>query len=59
MILFFMTDFNSTLVRLKANVGVLIPEITFDFNSTLVRLKAPIFWSMIRCIQISIPLWFD
>ena len=56
---YFLTYFNSTMVRLKARKTLKdFPKWTY-FNSTMVRLKEMRLFLQFTQIVISIPLWYD
>ena len=52
-------NFNSTMVRLKAQAGFALSTNCRHFNSTMVRLKEQMQGRDAICIPISIPLWYD
>ena len=51
--------FNSTMVRLKAQIHPFVPPVGSDFNSTMVRLKGNATCCRWFGFNISIPLWYD
>ena len=53
------SNFNSTMVRLKEQVSPVSRPYSLNFNSTMVRLKAHRQRGNLRDKTISIPLWYD
>ena len=53
------TDFNSILVRLKAEKIAMSAVNDSNFNSILVRLKVQADADVVMAMRISIPYWYD